>query len=191
MDECEIIARLKSGDIAALQTLVERYQVQAVQTAALITQDQAVAEDIVQTAFIRAYKRIAQFDCAYPFRPWFLRMVTNDALKAVAKQRRNVSFDAREDGAYDHLIDYLEATTFAPEDVVLRNETREAIREAFTKLSPRQKTAVVLRYYLGMSEEEMAASMNCAPGTVKWHLNASRERLRLLLLSFRNQESLK
>ena len=53
MDEAEAIARLKAGDITGLRTLIERYQVQAVQTAALITQDRAMAEDIVQNAFVR------------------------------------------------------------------------------------------------------------------------------------------
>jgi len=184
MEETEVIAQLKSGNIAALRPLVEMYQVQAVQVAALITQDRAMAEDIVQNAFLRSYERIEQFDSSRPFRPWFLRMVTNDALKMVTKQKKHVSFDAQEDGDYQRLAEYLDATIVTPEDIVQRNEVREAIREAFTKLSPQQRAAIVLRYYLGLSEQEMSIQMDCAPGTVKWHLNAARERLRSLLLPF-------
>ena len=184
MDEAEAIAQLKSGDITALRTLVEIYQVQAVQVAVLITQDRATAEDIVQNAFLRSYERIAQFDSSRPFRPWFLRMVTNDALKTVAKQKRHVSLEAREDETYQHLVDYLDTTLNAPEDIVQRNEVREAIRKAFYKLSPQQKEAIILRYYLGFDEREMSAQMNIASGTVKWHLNAARKRLRSLLLPF-------
>lgn len=184
MDEAEAIAQLKAGNIAALRTLIEMYQVQAVQAAVLITQDRAVAEDIVQNAFLRTYERIEQFNTSQPFRPWFLRMVINDALKAAARQKRHISIDNQGDATYQKLVERLEVTANEPEDVVQRNEVREAIREALTKLSPQQRAVIILRYYLGLSELEMSGELNCAPGTVKWHLNAARERLRSLLLPF-------
>ena len=184
MDEGEAIAQLKSGNIAALQTLVEMYQVQAVQIVSLITQDRAMAEDIVQSAFIRCFERIAQFDSSRPFRPWFFRIVTNDALKSVAKQKRQIPLEARDDEAYQQLVSYLDATIAEPEDIVQRNEIRESIQKAFTRLSPHQKEAILLRYYLGFSEREMADQMQLTPGTVKRHLYAARERLRSLLMPF-------
>jgi RNA polymerase sigma-70 factor (ECF subfamily) len=182
MDEEEAIAQLKNGNIAALQTLVEMYQVQAVQIAALITQDRAMAEDIVQSAFIRCFERIKQFDSSRPFRPWFLRIVTNDALKAVMKQKRQVPLEGRNDEAYQQLVAYLDATITEPEDIVQRNEIREAVQKAFTGLSPQQKEAILLRYYLGFNEQEISAQMSITPGSVKRHLYAARERLRSLLL---------
>ncbi len=184
MDEGEAIAQLKSGNIAALQTLVELYQVQAVQIAVLITQDRAVAEDIVQSSFIRCYERIAQFDATRPFRPWFFRIVTNDALKAVMRQKRQVPLEGRNDEAYQQLVAYLDATMAEPEDIVQRNEIREAIQKAFTRLSPQQKEAILLRYYLGFNEREISTQMGITPGSVKRHLYAARERLRSLLLPF-------
>ncbi|MEN4011333.1 MAG: RNA polymerase sigma factor [Bellilinea sp.] len=184
MDEAEVIAQLKKGNIAALRTLMEMHQVQAVQAAVLITQDRAVAEDIVQNAFLRTYERIEQFHTSRPFRPWFLRVVINDALKAAARHRRHISIDHYEDATYLRLVEQLESTANEPEDVLQRNEVREAIREALTKLSPQQRAAIILRYFLGLSELEMSSKLNCAPGTVKWHLNAARERLRSLLLPF-------
>lgn len=105
------------------------------------------AEDIVQSAFLRCYVRNAQFDFARLFRPWFLRTVANDALKMVTRQKRHISLDTQEDEAYQHLAEYLNATTKAPEEFIQRNEVREAIRKAFTKLSPRQKAAIILRYF--------------------------------------------
>ena len=55
------------------------------------------------------------------------------------------------------------------------------ILEALSRLSPRQRAVIVQRYYLGMSEKEMALQLEVASGTVKWLLNAARERLRLML----------
>jgi RNA polymerase sigma factor (sigma-70 family) len=111
-------------------------------------------------------------------------MVINDALKVAGRQRLHISLDTQEDGTYQKLIDKLEATTDEPEDIVLHNELREAIWKALRKLSPRQKAVIVQRYYLGLKESEMSTELNCAPGTVKWHLNSARARLRSLLLPF-------
>jgi len=145
MDETEAIAQLKAGKISGLQRLVEIYQIQAVQTAAMITQDQAAAEDIVQNAFLRAFQRIHQLDTSRPFKPWFFRIVINDALKTAAKQKRHISIDHREDSTYSELIERLETTLDKPEDIVQRYEIRETIRKAFIALSPRQRAVIILR----------------------------------------------
>jgi DNA-directed RNA polymerase specialized sigma24 family protein len=73
LQEQEAIIRLKQGDISGLEILVQKYQIQAVRAAYLITRDSALAEDIVQTAFIRASELIDQFDVGRPFASWFLR----------------------------------------------------------------------------------------------------------------------
>jgi RNA polymerase sigma-70 factor (ECF subfamily) len=82
MEERQAIARLQRGDIGGLEVLVKQYQVQAVQTACLIVQDKALAEDIVQNAFITVAEKIHQFDSQKPFAPWFLRSVVNASIKA-------------------------------------------------------------------------------------------------------------
>ncbi|MBN2547581.1 MAG: hypothetical protein JXB15_00365 [Anaerolineales bacterium] len=66
------IARLKSGDPGGLETLVHRYQLRAIRTACLIVGKLALAEDIVQSAFLRAADRIHQFDDSRAFEPWLL-----------------------------------------------------------------------------------------------------------------------
>jgi RNA polymerase sigma-70 factor (ECF subfamily) len=69
MDEVGAIQRLKHGDIGGLEILVKRYQVLASRTAYLVVRDQALAQDLVQAAFVRAYERIGGFDAARPFGP--------------------------------------------------------------------------------------------------------------------------
>jgi RNA polymerase sigma-70 factor, ECF subfamily len=176
-----VIAQLKAGRISGLQSLVERYQAPAVQAATLITQDRAVAEEVVQEAFLRAYHRIAQFDAARPFKPWFMRLVVNAALKAAQRQQRTVSLETSADGAGQHLIDQLEATAEQPEDRAVATELREQIEKALRQLTPKQRAAVVKRYFLGLSDQELADELNCAPGTVRWYLSTARRQLRTLL----------
>lgn len=169
MDEYRAVARLRQGDIGGLETLVRAYGVRAVRAAALITHDRPLAEDIVQAAFIRAYERIHQFDPARPFGPWFLRSVVNDAVKAVTRHKPQAPLDALSDPAP------------GPDELLERAETREAIWEALAQLPPEQRAAVVLRYYLGLSEAEIAGEQDCPPGTVKWRLHEARHKLRALL----------
>lgn len=180
MEEAEAIARLKRNDISGLEALVHRYQVQAVRVAALITRDRGLAEDIVQSAFIRAHERIAQFDDSRPFGPWFLRSVVNDALKSVTRGRREIGLES-------DILDALGPAGFRPEsaldpvELAEGAETRRAVREALDKLPPEQRAAIVMRYYLELSEADMADQLGCARGTVKWRLHAARARLRRLL----------
>jgi RNA polymerase sigma-70 factor (ECF subfamily) len=181
MEEREAIARLKRGDIGGLEALVRQYQVQAVRTAYLIARDRALAEDIVQAAFLRAYERIGQFDAGRPFGPWFLRSVINDAVKAAARRERQVSLEASPEREGTSLADLLADPSPGPADLAEAAETRQAVWAALGRLPPAQRAAIVLRYYLGLSEAEMADELACPPGTVKWRLHAARKRLRALL----------
>jgi len=178
MQERRAIARLKQGDIEGLEVLVQLYQVRAVRAAMLITHDRAQAEDIVQSAFIRAYERIHQFDPGRPFGPWFLRSVVNDAVKAASRRRPPASLD-------DHPFDALPDGAPGPDELLEQAETTRAIWDALARLPPEQRAAVVLRYYLDLSEAEIASEQACPPGTVKWRLHTARERLRTLLRPWR------
>lgn len=185
MDETKAIAQLKSGDIVGLRTLVEMYQVEAVQAACLITGDLATAEDIVQSAFLRAFEKINGFDSARPFRPWFLRMVINDSIKAASQQRRQVPLEDNETADHQTVLQMLETATREPEETIERKELVEAVQQALDRLSPARKAAVVMHYFLDLSTAEIADRLNCTPGTLRWHLSVARERLRTLLASFK------
>ena len=179
MDEQEAIRRLKDGDIGGLEFLVRRYQLKAVRTAYLITRDLGLAEDIVQDSFLQAYRAIHSFDATRPFEPWFLRSVINAAVKLLQKSARQVQFG---DEANESALLELATRVNSIESEVESAEVQDQIWDAMQKLSPRQRAVIVQRYYLEMSEAEMAKASGAARGTVKWLLNAARERLRSLLV---------
>ncbi|MGA9347681.1 MAG: sigma-70 family RNA polymerase sigma factor [Anaerolineae bacterium] len=181
MEEKEAIARLKRGDIGGLEALVRQYQVQAVRTAYLIIRDRALAEDIVQAAFLRAYERIGQFDAGRSFGPWFLRSVVNDTVKAAARRERQVSLEASPEGEGASLADLLADPSSGPNGLMEAVELRQTVWAALGKLPPAQRAAIVLHYYLDLSEAEMADELAYPPGTVKWRLHTARKRLRALL----------
>lgn len=181
MEEREAIARLKRGDIGGLEALVRAYQVRAVRAAYLVTRDRAMAEDIVQAAFLRAFARIEQFDAGRPFGPWFLRSVVNDAVKAAAHAGRSLSLEASFGEAQPSFSELLADPRPGPADQVEAAELRRTVWAALEQLPAPQRAAVVLRFYLGMSEAEMSDEMDCPPGTIKWRLHEARRRLKVLL----------
>ncbi len=180
MDDETSIARLKQGDLAGLESLIDRYQVQAVHAAVLITRDRSLAEEVVQDAFLHAAEKIDQFDQSRPFKPWFLRSVVNSALKAAHRQGRNPSFDQSDEQA-SVLARWLIDPEPGPERQFETVEERLSVREALEALSPEQRAVVVMRYYLEMSETDMSTRLGRSLDTIKWKLRTARRKLRNLL----------
>ncbi len=176
MDEETAIQRLKAGDCQGLEFLVLRYQVKALRVANLITRDLPLAEDVVQDCFLGLIRAIRTFDQQRPFEPWFMRSVVHAATRAAQQQAREV-YPASEDDWFEQLF----GNTRSAEDEVQALEDQQRVLDALQKLSPRQRAVLVQRYFLGWSEKEMVTELGISAGTVKWLLNAARNRLRSLL----------
>jgi len=173
------IACLKQGNIAGLSMLVQKYQVEAVHAALLIVRDRDLAEDIVQNAFLQAYRKIDQFDDRRPFGPWFLRIVINAALKAANQQKRVMPLEEPESGSLE--AEWLIDPSLGPETLAETAEMRETVWRAMAQLTPRINARRSLHYFLDKNEREMIQELNRPRTTVKWWLHAARQRLRKLL----------
>jgi len=178
MNDQQAIRRLKDGDISGLEFLIARYQAKALRAAFLITHDEPLAEDVVQETFVRIYQRINSFDESRPFEPYLLGSVCHVALNAAEKTARWVPLD--EDSGSGSL-DRLMAQALKTEDLVEYAQLKQEIFQALEQLPPRERTVIIQRYYLEMSEKEMAENLSTPPGTVKWLLNLARQRLRGLM----------
>ncbi len=173
MNDQRQMERMRQGDIAALGTLVDRYQTKALRAAYLVTHDLALAEDVVSAAFLRVFERADRYD-PKQFGPWFYRIVVNDAIKTVQRRDRtttleNVETTRRPGDSPD------------PEAAAVLNDERRAVRDALAQLTPSQRGAVVMRYFLDLSESEMVERTGRTRGTVKRHLHDARARLKKLL----------
>ena len=182
MEEGQAIKRLQKGDLSGLETLVECYQVQAVQAACLIVQDRALAEDIVQNAFIVVAAKIHQYDPERTFGPWFFRSVVNASIKAAKRQKRQVSLEEHIPGQDFTLADLLTDPRSQPEEWLEEEENQSCVQQAVDQLPADQKAVIVMRYFLEMSEAEMAGEMKRPKSTVKYWLRSAREQLKRLLM---------
>ncbi len=181
MQEFEAIERLKQGDINGLEYLVRTYQLYALRAAYLIVRDYDLAEDVVQDAFLRAYERIDQFDASRPFKPWFFRIVINLAKRAATKRERQVHFSKMsmdEEVVFDEIIADLKSD---PDILAEQHDLRVMVWLGLGRLPPPQRAVMVQRYYLDMSEKEIATHSGVTLGTIKWRLHTAHKKLRVWL----------
>jgi len=176
MDEITAIRRLKEGDFGGLEYLMKVYQVKATRAAFLITRDKARAEDVVQEVFLRIFQRSHRFDDNRPFEPYLMRSVINSALNACRDEKNSISLEGNAE-----TVERLISQAVSVESQTEYSQLKSEIMNVLGQLPPRQRAAIVQRYYLDMSEKEMALALDIAPGTVKWLLNSARTALRDLI----------
>jgi RNA polymerase sigma-70 factor (ECF subfamily) len=179
MEELQAIAMLKEGNLQGLEELVERYQLVALQTAYLVVGDRPQAEDIAQAAFLKVAAKIRQFEDGRPFRPWFLRIVTNDAVKAATRAMRHQSLDVALE--MDVPPGWVLDPEPGPEELVDTAENRELVWHALQQLTPKERVSIIMRYFLGMNAKEISEHQGRPLSSIKWSLHAAKNRLRSLL----------
>lgn len=171
-DSSALMVQVQQGNTGALAQLVRRHQLEAVRAAYGIVLDQDSAEDVVQRAFIALWDYAKSFDPQRPFRPWFLRIVVNQALREVRRHRRLVPLaSVAEQADQQH----------SPEEQLAQRETYATLRQAIGALRPAQRAVIVQKYFLGLSEAEMSDVQGVPAGTIKSRLFTARQSLRQLL----------
>lgn len=176
LDDAELVERAKDGDVDAYEQLVRSHQSLAFRTAYLITRDAAEAQDAAQEAFVRAYYALGGFRRDAPFKPWILRIVSNQARnrrRAAGRRSDLAERDARSRPSGD--------AAPSPEAAALADESRRELLDAIEGLREEERLAVIYRYFLQLTEAEMAAVMKCRPGTVKSRLSRALANLRVAM----------
>lgn len=168
-EERALVARAKDGDDNAFQELVVRYETDVFRVAYLILRDAAEAEDAAQEAFLRAHRSIRRFDEERPFRPWVLKIASNQALSMLRRFRRRT----------EPLTGPVAATpSYSIDDTLIDRERVSLLLAALNRMREQERVVVYLRYFMDFSERELAEYMECAQGTVKSRLHRALRRLR-------------
>ena len=158
-DEETLVERARRGDPDAFEALVVSYQPLAFRTAFVIAGDAADAEEAAQDAFVKAHRALGRFRSGEPFRPWLLTIVANEARNRRRSRGRRAALALRaaDPGAPDE----------DPEVAALASERRERLLTAVERLRDDDRDVLACRYFLDLSEEETAAALGIARGTVK------------------------
>jgi RNA polymerase sigma-70 factor, ECF subfamily len=182
--EAQFIERLKSGETAAFNVLINERSGEIYGLLYRLTEDREEARDLTQETFLRAFQSISHFRGDSDLRTWIYRIAINQARNRWRWWRRRrrdvtVSLDSSETADRKSLLASLPAENAPnPERDALAHERERALRKALRGLRPVYREAVILRDIEGFSYEEIAHTLSISVGTVKSRLARGRLELR-------------
>jgi RNA polymerase sigma-70 factor (ECF subfamily) len=156
-----------------LAAFVGESYVRAYRTACLILHNPADAEDAVQEAFLRAWRFRAAVRDSDAMAPWLYRVLVNTCYSKLRGDGRS----PRPAPGGDATLAALVTDTVSPEEMAVAGDVAATVRRALAGLPDVLRVVVVLRYFAGLSEKEIATAIRRRPGTVKSRLHEARRQL--------------
>lgn len=182
--EERMLERLREGDDAAYEALLERFQGPVYQLVYRLVDDPNEAGDVVQDVFLKVFRGVAGFRGQSSLKTWIYRIAVNEAHNRrrwfTRHRKAEVVLDG--DSGEANRIELLSDRGRTPYDWTLNGEMRTAIEEALEGLNPVFRSAVILRDLEGLSYEEIADILDVSIGTVKSRILRGREALRRALM---------
>jgi RNA polymerase sigma-70 factor (ECF subfamily) len=157
----ELIEMFKTGNEAAFNQLVLRYQERVYMIARRYTFDHDDADDILQDVFVKVYESLKQFRGDSSFFTWLYRIVINLSINYTRKKR------IKEFLRIDEEVEESTAGDDDPADACERNEQKKIVNDALKKLPERQRSVFILRFYEELPYEEIAGVMKTSVGAAK------------------------
>lgn len=171
----ELIAAVLGGQQQAFGELVTRYQDRLFNSISRLVRCETLAADVVQDAFVLAWRKLDRFGGRSAFYTWLFRIARNQAISRLRSARPAVSLDALEEAAGPGLAQSREGPAGA---ALEREENRMLLEQALDRLSEEHRTILVLRELEDMDYEQISEVLECPVGTVRSRLFRARLQLR-------------
>ena len=172
-----LVERVQRGDKKAFELLVIKYQRKLMRLVSRLVRDQAEAEDVVQEAFIKAYRALPQFRGDSAFYTWLYRIGINTAKNYLVTQGRraptSTESNSEEAETFDDGEQLRDINT--PESLLATKQIAQTVNVAMEALPDELRTAITLREIEGLSYDEIAEAMGCPIGTVRSRIFRARE----------------
>lgn len=165
-DERELVALARSGDRVAFHEIYDRYRDRVYRLVFYSLNERLLAEDILQTVFLKIYRGLPYFRMQSSLATWIYRIALNECMNQ--NRRRNPEHIPLESilGSGEDIN-----TEPAPDDAHARNELQLIVQQTVFDLSPKLRSVVVLKYLEELSYDEIAQVLECSTGTVASRLN--------------------
>lgn len=182
--ESELLERLKDGEPAAFDILINRFSGEIYSLLFRLTENAEEAQDLTQESFLRVVQSVKNFRGEASLKTWIFRIAINQARNRrrwwlARRQNLTFSLDAPQ---HDDSLGLRETLTddsqISPEEDILQREQSAWLRKALQELAPHFREAVVLRDIEGLSYEEIAVALQTSIGTVKSRIARGREELK-------------
>jgi RNA polymerase sigma-70 factor (ECF subfamily) len=179
LEDRQLIQRTALGDKEALEELYTRYSTGVYSLARFMLRQEALAEEATQDIFLNIWLKASSYnpDRGEP-RAWIMSVAHHKVVDIIRSRRRNIAVtDPKE---YETL-DLLPSSQMPTDEEAELNLERERIRKALSSLPPAQREVIILAYYGGYSQSEIAQKLNQPLGTVKTRVRLAMQKLRAQL----------
>ncbi len=174
MVETELISSVRAGDQRAFAALIGAYQTGIYNLCYRMMGDAREAEDAAQETFLRAYSQFHRYDPIRPFKTWLFAIASHHCIDRLRK-RRNIWLSLDDDLLAEGAL--WRASTPNPEEIALRRERSDEVTTLLAQLAPKDRSAIVLRYWGGLSYAEIAVVLGASVSAVKSRLHRARTTL--------------
>lgn len=173
-----LVCRAKEGDQKAYAELMQRYKESIYFMSLKMVNNKDDAMDMTVETFGKAFENIEKYKPDFAFSTWLFRIATNNCIDFIRKKRLNVvSIDSMVDDDGDDRPLQIKSDTLDPEEISIKKQQNERLKDIVDKLPPRYRTLIVLRYFDELSYEEIATQLSLPLGTVKAQLFRARDLL--------------
>lgn len=187
MTDCSdesIVELVKNGDAEVFGLLVHKYQDRIYSTILNYVSSIEDASDLAQETFVKAYSAMHRFQGTSAFYTWLYRIAINTAIDHLRK-RPGVRVDSLEDDRFQEVgFEPAAGPSADPQHALATKEERKILKQAIGLLSEKLRTALILHDIEGLSQEEVAAVLDCPVGTVKSRVSRARCELRAILADY-------
>jgi RNA polymerase sigma-70 factor (ECF subfamily) len=185
-EDLELVNRVKANDSVAFDILVKKYREKLFSIVYNMTSNRDDAFDIIQEAFIKAYRGIKNFNEESAFFTWLYRIAINTSITQINKTRLRRFFsleDVDEENSQKSYPEYFSKVENTRRSLFLK-ELQENLNIALQRLSNKHRSVVILCEIEGLSSSEVASILKCSEGTVRSRLFYAKEQLKSYLKDY-------
>jgi RNA polymerase sigma-70 factor (ECF subfamily) len=177
--EQEDIRLAQRGDEAALNQLILTYQQPVFSLCYRMLRVVTEAEDAAQEAMVKAVLKLHSYDADRPFKPWILRIASNECIDRIRRRKDAVSLDGMgEDGAWEWQV----GNSPTPEAVLMKKQEQTLVNELLGSLTPDDRLVITLFYWEGLAYSEISEVTGFSVSAIKSRLFRARRELASLLV---------
>ena len=182
------MSRALEGDQSAYGLLMAKYEGALQRHVRKMVRDTAIVEDLVQEAFVKAFKALPRYAPEYAFSTWLYRITTNHTIDFIRKRKLpTFSIDKPIQTRDGELQMELPDTTYRPDRDIVTGQRNAILAEAIDALPPKYHRVIVMRHQEEKSYDEIAAELDLPLGTVKAHIFRARALLNKALRDRRHE----
>ena len=195
-EDALLVEGLRAGDEAAFAAVMRMYGMGMLRVAEMYVSSRAVAEDVVQEAWVGVLRGIGRFEGRSSLKTWLYRIVANTAKTRGVRESRSVPFSSLGDGGDEGTVDAdrfigsgerfpghwaVPPQAWAPEGRLLADETLEVVERAIEKLPPAQRAVITMRDVQGFTSEEVCNALDLTETNQRVLLHRARAKVRSAL----------